>query len=82
MRSASSSAWSSIRTTSLATSMGTPPSSMDRGLGGYGTCLDLSSGDPEAATVYPRRSDVVETDKARELPVPFCSETVRRVVAT
>ena len=55
---------------------------MDRGLGGYGTYLDLSSGDPEAATVYPRRSDVVETDKARELPVPFCSETVRRVVAT
>ena len=29
---------------------------MDRGLGGDGTCLDLSSGDPEAATVYPRRS--------------------------
>ncbi len=53
---------------------------MHRGLGGYGTCLDLSSGDPEAATVYPRRSDVVETDKAGELPMPFWSETVRRVV--
>ena len=25
---------------------------------------------------------VVETDRAGELPVPFCSETVRRVVAT
>ncbi len=53
---------------------------MDRGLGGDGTCPDLSSGDPEAATVYRRRSDVVETDKAGELPMPFWSETVRRVV--
>ncbi len=80
MRSASSSAWSSIRATSLATSMGTPFSPMYRGLGGDGTCLDLSSGDPEAATVYPRRSDVVETDKAGEPPFSFWSETVRQVV--
>ena len=53
---------------------------MEGGLGGYGTCLDLSSGDPEAATVYPRRSDVAETDRAEELPMPFWSETVRQVV--
>jgi len=80
MRSASSSAWSSIRATSLATSMGIPFPPMHRGLGGYGTYPDLSSGDPEAATLYLRRSDVVETDRAGEWPVPFWSETVRRVV--
>jgi len=60
--------------------MGIPFPPMHRGLGGYGTYPDLSSGDPEAATLYLRRSDVVETDRAGEAPMPFWSETVRRVV--